>query len=142
MRSGKLDRRITIQRKSITQSDSGQEIVTWVDFETVWAEKIEAKGNERFAQQQLVGHALKTFRIRWSLRAEEITNEFRLMFDGRAHDITDVREDDRGRRTGILIDCFARGEEPLVLRDAGEGVTFDSTLITFDDTDYTMDDAA
>lgn len=118
MQSGKLDRRITIQGKSITQSDSGQEVVVWTDVATVWAEKIPIRGLERFSIQQIVGESVKTFRIRWSSDVSEITDEHRIMSDGRAFDITDVRE--IGRRVGIEIDAFAPGELPMVVPEEVE----------------------
>lgn len=111
MRAGKLDRRITIQGKSITQSDSGDEVVTWGDVATVWAEKIEIDGVERFTVKQIVGHAVKTFRFRWSSTVAAITSEHRLVFDDRDYDITDVRE--IGRREGLEVDCYAPSEEPV-----------------------------
>ena len=111
MRAGKLDRRITIQGKSITQSDSGDEVVTWGNVATVWAEKIEIDGAERFAAKQIVGHAVRTFRFRWSDIVAVITTEHRLVFDDREYDITDVRE--VGRREGIEVDCYAPSEEPV-----------------------------
>lgn len=113
MRAGRMDRRIAIQQPAVTQSDSGQEIVAWTTLRTVWAEKIENRGQERFAAQQLVGHAIKTFKIRWaSAIASALTNEYRITFDGRIFDITDIRE--LGRHEGIEIDCFASGEEPMI----------------------------
>lgn len=111
MRAGSLDRRITIQRKSITQSDSGEEIVTWVDVAEVWAQKVEDRGDERFARQQLVGHAIVTFRIRWSDTVKEVTDEHQIVFDGRSYDITAVRE--IGRREGVEMDAFALAEQPV-----------------------------
>jgi SPP1 family predicted phage head-tail adaptor len=112
MRAGQFDRRITIQRQSITQSDSGEEIVTWVDVATVWARKIENRGEERFASQQFIGHAVKTFQIRWSTLVAELTIEHRIVFDGRTFDITDIRE--LARREGIEFDCYAMGADPLI----------------------------
>lgn len=127
MRAGKLDRRITIQRKPVTQSDSGQEVVTWVDVATVWAEKINVKGLERFAVQQLIGQALMTFRFRWSVTVSEITSTHRILLDGRDFDITDVRE--IGRRQGIEIDALARSELPLV--EAEEDVVVPEFMFDF-----------
>lgn len=113
MRAGKLDRRITIQGQSISHSDSGQEEITWVDVATVWAEKREDRGSERFATKQIVGRAVTTFRIRWSEAVAVIGSKHRLLFDGRTFDITDVRE--IGRREGIEIDAFAASEQPVAL---------------------------
>jgi SPP1 family predicted phage head-tail adaptor len=111
MRAGRLDRRITIQGQSIAHSDSGQEKITWVDVATVWAEKREDRGTERFATKQIIGHAVTTFRIRWSDTVSAVTSEHRIEFDGRIFNITDVRE--LGRREGIEIDAYAPSEEPV-----------------------------
>ena len=47
MRAGKLDRKITIQRRKVTgKHPSGEEIVDWQDVATVWAEKVHSPGNE------------------------------------------------------------------------------------------------
>lgn len=115
MRAGRLDRRITIKRKSITQNDFGEEITTWVTVATVWAQKIEARGAERFSAQQFIGHAVTTFRIRWSTTVSEITAEHQISFDGRDFDVTDIRE--IGRREGIEIDAYASSELPLVTQE-------------------------
>jgi len=111
MKAGELDRRIMIEEKTVTNSDSGEEIITWLPLVTVWARKIEAKGAERFSGQELFGAAVKTFQIRWSLYASTITTKHRLLFDGRTYDITDVRE--IGRREGLEIDCFTKSEEMI-----------------------------
>lgn len=113
MRAGRMDRRITIEKPEVTQSDSGQELITWVPVATVWAEKRENAGDERFAAKQFVGHAVKTFKIRWSTTvAEALTVECRISFDGRYFNITDIRE--ISRREGLEIDAYAAGEEPLI----------------------------
>lgn len=133
MRAGLLDRRITIQGKSITQSDSGEEVVSWVDVAEVWAEKVEIRGLERFSIKQIVGHSVKTFRIRWSADVVPITVEHRILFDGRLFDITDIREIDR--RVGIEIDCYAPSEEQLTL---GQSQSLVPSLYVDDDTFFTQ----
>jgi len=112
MRAGKLDRCIRIERQVIVQSDSGEEQITWQEVATVYAEKIEDRGQERFAHAQIVGSSIITFRIRWSQVVNEVSDEHRIVYEGREHDITAVRE--IGRRAGIEMDCVAHGEEPLV----------------------------
>ncbi|RJP54170.1 MAG: head-tail adaptor protein [Anaerolineaceae bacterium] len=112
MRAGALDRRLTIQEKVITQSDSGEEQVTWSTIATVWAQKIENRGSERFAAQQYVGHSVRTFKIRYSSTVAAVTTEHRLVYDGVNYDITDVRE--LGRREGIEIDAYAPSESAVV----------------------------
>ena len=112
IRAGALDRRITIQGKITTQDDFGGEVVTWGDVATVWAEELELRGIERYALRQFVGHALRTFRIRWSATVAVVTTEHQIIYNGRTFDITDVRE--IGRREGIELDCYAPSEEPVV----------------------------
>lgn len=112
MRAGRLDRRITLQRKSITQSDSGDEVIAWQDVAEVWAEKVENRGEERFAAQQFIGHTVKTFRFRWSAAVDEVTTEHRIQFDGRDYDITDVRE--IGRHEGFEVDAYAPSEVAVI----------------------------
>lgn len=111
MRAGKLNRRVTIQRKSITQSDSGEEIITWEDVATVWAGLKFERGSERFAIKQIVGQSVVTFQVRWSRTVSELTSEHQILFDGREFDVQDVREIDR--RVGIEIDALVRSELPL-----------------------------
>jgi SPP1 family predicted phage head-tail adaptor len=111
MRAGKLDRRITIERKTVTLSDRGQETLTWSTLATVWAEKRENTGSERFAREQIVGATLVTFRIRWSDAVSAVTVEDRVGFDGRTFEIMAVRE--IGRREGVELDCTAHGDEPV-----------------------------
>jgi SPP1 family predicted phage head-tail adaptor len=135
MRFENLDRRITIQGQSLSHSDSGEEVVTWEDVATVWAEKRENAGAERFAARQNVGYAVKTFAFRWSNAVKGVTVEDRILFDGRYFNITDVRE--IGRRVGIEVDAYAAGEIPIAEGEAS--VTFDSEDTTFDSTEITMD---
>lgn len=111
MRAGKLDRRITIQCRTSTQSDSGDPVITWVEVATVWAEHVNIRGSERLAQQQVVGYALMTFRIRWSSVVSEVSVLHRIIFDARTYDITDVRE--TKRREEIELDCFAPSEDAV-----------------------------
>lgn len=110
--AGPLDRRITIQRQDVSQSESGAEVVRWVDVATVYAKKKETAGYERFASAQFVGRAAKQFLIRWSSEVAGITTKHRVIFDGREHDIVDVRE--VGRREGIELDCTVRSEVQMV----------------------------
>jgi len=103
--AGTLDRRIAIQRKTITNDEYGQEVETWADLAEVWAALKPLRGNERFAVQQLLGTGVMTFLIRY--RSDlQIGVEDRIEYDGRAWDITDVRE--LGRRESWEIDAKAR----------------------------------
>ena len=109
MRAGRLDRRITIQGKTLTHDEFGEEVETWGDLMTVWAQLQSDRGDERFAHQQLLGTAASTFVIR---RRPDLvlTVEHRINYNGRTWDITDVRE--LGRNQGLEIDAKARVDTP------------------------------
>lgn len=111
MRAGRLDRRITISRRTETVSVSGSVSEGWTAVATVWASVKYERGAERFATQQSVGHGAATFTIRWSETVSEVSVLHRIAFDGRDYDVRDVRE--LGRREGIEIDAIARSEQPL-----------------------------
>jgi SPP1 family predicted phage head-tail adaptor len=112
MQGGRLDRTITLQRSTSTRSTSGEMVDSWSTVAIVPAQKIEARGDERFSGEQMVGSVNRSFRIRWSNDVKGITAQWRLVFEGVTHEISAVRE--IGRRIGIEIDCFARGEEATV----------------------------
>lgn len=112
MRAGKLDRRISIQEKVVTQdTGTGEEIVSWNEIASVWAQKVENVGQERFSSDQFVGKTARTFRFRWSNATKAVTVTHRIVFDGVEHDIQNMRE--IGRREGIEVDCTARSETQL-----------------------------
>lgn len=109
MRAGRLDRRIVIQKKTLTHDEWGEEVETWADLMTVWAQQQPDRGDERFAHQQLLGTAAMTFVIR--ARPDlALTVEHRISYHGRTWDITDVRE--LGRNQGLEVDAKARVDTP------------------------------
>jgi SPP1 family predicted phage head-tail adaptor len=108
MRAGNLDRSIIIQAKTPTQNEFGEPVDVWAKIHT--ADTIPAavrplRGSESFTARQVVGKAVVTFRIRY--RAD-VTTLNRIVYNGRDHDIHDVRE--VGRREGLEIDASARSE--------------------------------
>lgn len=111
IRAGRLDRRIDIQERVVSQDDFGSEVISWSTIATVSAEKIENNGQERFQTAQFVGKTSRSFRFRWSNAVKVVTVLHRIVFDGVAHDIVAVRE--IGRREGIMVDCTARSEEAI-----------------------------
>jgi head-tail adaptor len=72
MMTGKLDRRIALQRKSSTPSDSGEEQVTWSTFAQRWASKSPVSGVERYGGAQLEAREQVEFRLRWSIDIQDL----------------------------------------------------------------------
>ena len=54
-RLGRMNNRVTIQKKSVTRAANGEEVVIWVTHKTVWAEVAPIRGNEFFAAAQMQG---------------------------------------------------------------------------------------
>lgn len=98
MRAGKLDRRVTLERFTSTVNEFNEPIETWAPIATVWAELVQETGREFLAQSEVTAERKAVFRIRY--RAG-ITVRDRVIYDGRAHNIVDVRE--LGRRKGLEL---------------------------------------
>jgi SPP1 family predicted phage head-tail adaptor len=105
MRAGRLDRSIELQSLSTTNNSFGEPVETWTTIATVAAAVTPNRGNERFTAQQVVGHAVVTFKIRYRTGLTVLN---RIRYQGRQWDIHDVRE--VGRREGLEIDASARSE--------------------------------
>jgi SPP1 family predicted phage head-tail adaptor len=105
MRAGKLDRRVTIRRATVTYDAFNEPVQAWADVATVWAQQRPNRGGERFTAQEIAGAAVITFHIR---HRSDVTVADRIQHDGREWDIRDVRE--IGRRVVTEIDCTARAE--------------------------------
>jgi SPP1 family predicted phage head-tail adaptor len=100
VRAGRLDRRITIQRRTETTNPSNNEsIFNWVDVVTCWAEFESNRGQEFFSANQKQAETVGLFRMRYF---PGIVAEMRIIFDGSYFDITAVNPM-RGRNTGLEL---------------------------------------
>lgn len=111
MRAGKLDRRIIIERAEVTTDDFGNDVESWMDVATVWAQQRPVRGDERFSAQELAGTRVMSFHIRYR---SDLTSRDRIRFKNhgdaveRTYNITDVREIGRGVVTEF--DAVARSD--------------------------------
>ena len=74
MKSGSLDRRVTIQRRTVTISDSGDTIETWANLSvrrqaSMWP----VRGDERFASPAETAYEQIEFRVRYSAEVAALT---------------------------------------------------------------------
>lgn len=105
MRSGRLDRHITLQRKTVAENSYGEPVETWKDLGTAWAEYLPVRGAERYASMQTVGE----IEIKWRIRYRPgLTPIDRIVYKGRMHDVAGVIE--IGRREGLEIYTKGRAE--------------------------------
>ena len=64
MRAGKNRWRITIQSKSVSLNDVGEETITWVDVGSYWAEKRVLRGREYASEQVETAEEITAFTLR------------------------------------------------------------------------------
>lgn len=103
MRSGKLDRVITIQRLGEVPDEFGRSAETWADVQTLRASLIQASTSEFFRDFGTSPETAIIFRTRF---LDGVTTADRVSYEGKAHDIREVKE--IGRRRGLEIRAVAR----------------------------------
>lgn len=99
MRAGRMDRQVTLQTRSVTRNAQGEDVATYVDLATVWAEKIDLRGREFFAAQQSRAEVTTRWRIRWRT---DLTSVDRLLHEGRVYDVV-APPAEVGRRQGLEL---------------------------------------
>lgn len=111
-KSGKLDRRITIEQRAVILNDFGEEIETWTTAGQLWAEKKHERATERFAAQQRYATAEVSFKVRWFPLIPTVTaalDDYRLFYEGREYNILGI--DELGRREAAHIVCSSRTDK-------------------------------
>lgn len=103
MRAGALDRRVSIQTRTLSRNDYGEQIETWTELAEVWAEKFDLRGREFFAARQTMADVTTQFRMRYR---NDVTVTCRLVCEGVTYDIKQVSQ--LGRRAGLQILASAR----------------------------------
>ena len=99
MRAGRMDRQVTLQARTVSRNAQGEDVASYTDLATVWAEKFDLRGREYFAAQQSRAEVTTRWRIRYldSLRAVD-----RLVHDGTAYDVV-APPAEIGRRQGLEL---------------------------------------
>lgn len=83
--AGKMSERVTFQAKSVTRNSLGEEVVTWADVATVWAEVRPLRGREFYAANQ----TQQVVDVRFMVRARAgLTVDMRLLWKTTPYDIT------------------------------------------------------
>ena len=100
MKGGILDRRITVQQKSEVIASNGQRTLTWADLFTTWANPVEKDGREKTDDKNRSTTRMVYFRIRYR---STITNEMRIVWEGKYYKIEDTKE--LGRQEGLIINA-------------------------------------
>lgn len=111
MEGGKLDRRITIQRATLSQNKFGEDVEVWGELATVSAMAkplSDGERRERMVAGEVSATAETRFTIRWSTTVESVNPKDRIIYGGMTWDIWSTKE--LGRREGIEITAAARAD--------------------------------
>lgn len=109
MRSGKLDRRVRIEQLSTTKNGVGEEIQTWSELSTIWAERSPQGVVQKFNTQQQYAEVDAVFKTRWYPWSDTLDPiKHRLKYRDRIYDIQGTEE--IGRRDGLMILTKARAD--------------------------------
>lgn len=98
---GKLDRRLTIQAKTLTRGGEGGFVESWTDLDEVWAQKLDTSGREFRTAQATHAEVNQLFRIRFYAGLTE--GEHRVVYGTRTFDLIQIGEE--GREEFNLLVC-------------------------------------
>lgn len=110
--AGRRDREVTIEALTEGAGSTGYPVESWVPLRSVWMERLEVTGSERFKAAQLSA-AVET---RWQMpylaemdpNTVDVAKTRRLVYSGRTYDITSAAE--LGRKQTIELMTLARSE--------------------------------
>ena len=100
MRAGKLDQRVTIQIYTKSRGLSGEQVETWADWKTVWANITNSGGAERFYNPQLVAECTHKVLTRYIANPGLEWPLLRMIWRGKVLDVVQV--DETRQRQGEL----------------------------------------
>lgn len=105
---GRLDKRVSIQRRSSTKDSYGQEIDSWTTIAQVWAQVKPLGGKERMRNTAMVVESILTHtvtvRYSESLMPPLEADAWRILYGSRFFNISTSRDVDEDRRF-IEFDC-------------------------------------
>lgn len=108
MRSGSLDRKITIQRATMVPNAAGEDVPTWADLVTVRASKTDIPDGERWRAAEVAATITTRFQVRWNALTASVTPKDRIICEGRVYEVSHSKE--IGRAVGLEITARARAE--------------------------------
>ncbi len=101
MDAGKLNRLVTLKRRALAaRTRQGEQIASWAEYATVWAERRDLTGTQRVMAQQLTEQQMTNFTIRWR---EDVSVTDRVAESGREWEVTQVAEIENG--VGLSLLC-------------------------------------
>jgi SPP1 family predicted phage head-tail adaptor len=108
MKSGSLDRFVTLRRATVTTDAMNAQVLTWADLARVPCKYTPVSDGERWRAAEMNASITARFVIRYSNNIADIGPKDRLIYEGREFDIVGAKE--LQRLDGIEISAAARAE--------------------------------
>lgn len=109
LNAGSLIHEVTIQQLTDSADSSGAPIETWTTLLTAKMARESERGDERFKADQLSGAFMTKWTMRYSADMDpdlvDVQKKRRLLYQGRAYDITLAETMDR--KAGIILHTLA-----------------------------------
>jgi len=106
MNFSNLNRRILIERKSVTRDSYGSEVVAWTTLATVWGSALDelgpVRGNEKTSEHVRVLEKTTKITIRYR---SDVTSDMRVTIVDRSRVMQIVSIAEVGRRDAIMLTC-------------------------------------
>ena len=100
MRSGRLNKRVTIQELSISKDQFNADIESWADVITVWAHIEPLRGREYWQAKQVVAEVTGRITIRYQ---QGIDEKMRVTYGDNTYNILAVINPEEGNRILQLL---------------------------------------
>lgn len=106
VRSGELNRRVTLQQRSSAQDSFGEPVASWTDVMTLWAGIQPLSGRELELAQKLASEVTHRITVRYqaSLADTRVVAGMRALYKGRVFNIQAVMNEDEAN---VLIHLMA-----------------------------------
>lgn len=108
MDAGKLDRRVTLQRKGVDTDDGYQTVPgDWADLADVWAQFLPLTASERASAGETAAYQKARYRFRKDSSWSDLNAKDGLVDGTQVFDIIGVSEPKRG---WLVAECVARAD--------------------------------
>jgi SPP1 family predicted phage head-tail adaptor len=92
LNAGQLWTRVTIQKSTPTKNEVGEAVLSWADYQTVWADVQALGGREAQRYAETIGISTHKVTIRY---VQGLTTAYRVIYDGRTLEIGQINELER-----------------------------------------------
>lgn len=98
--AGRLDDRITVELRVMSQNAYGEQVLTYSALATVWAEVMPTTGREVFMSAAMYADAQYKIRMRWRGDFDETA---RVLWEGMYYDIIHIADHRRKGERMLLV---------------------------------------